>query len=241
MRPQVAAKNKWARTEALTRNRGFVPNRSGSEACLRLHRGSSKRYNGAVLHTVRLGRLLFFLACFMPLQAIAQEVSSTDPMDARVAECTRTMDRDCMITLAASEAAADAFTRFAREHRDDPQAPVALARSVDLWRELGQPERVLDTAREFRRTFPTHSRLADVAEDVFLVGELYQHRSLGGNHLRQHHSGRTRGASWPLPSPQSSEHRPADDPRRATRVLLSAPLCSIRGNRREPHRQARQP
>ena len=109
-------------------------------------------------------------------QARAQETGPGDPLDARVAECTRNMDGDCLLALADFEAAADAFTRFAREHGDDPRAPTGLGLAVELWRELAQPERVLDTAHEFRRAFPTHPRLAEVAEDVFLLGDLYQQR-----------------------------------------------------------------
>ena len=119
---------------------------------------------------------LAILASLTSAQARAQETRPSDPLDARVAECTLSMDGDCLLGLADFEAAADAFTRFAREHRDDAQAPTVLASAVELYRELGQPERVLDTAREFRRTFPTHPRSAEVAEDVFLLGDLYQQR-----------------------------------------------------------------
>jgi tetratricopeptide (TPR) repeat protein len=108
--------------------------------------------------------------------ARAQEAYPVDPLDARVTECTRTMDGECPLALPDFEAAVDAFARFAHEHRDDPQAPVAQGRAVKLRRELDQPERVLETALEFRQMFPTHPGLADVAEEVFLVGERYQQR-----------------------------------------------------------------
>jgi hypothetical protein len=120
--------------------------------------------------------LLPILAALASVQAGAQVTRPSDPLAARVAECTHTMDGECLLGLADFEAAVGAFTRFARENRDDALAPLALARVVGLFRELGQPERVLDTAREFRRTFPTHPRLAEVAEDVFLLGDLYQQR-----------------------------------------------------------------
>jgi tetratricopeptide (TPR) repeat protein len=130
--------------------------------------------------------LLAILARLTSPAARAQEPPLTDPLDTRVADCTRSMDGECLLALADFAAAADAFARFAHEHREDPQAPVAQARAVELWRELGQPERVLDTAREFRQMFPKHPRLADVAEEVFLLGELHQQRAEAEREARHH-------------------------------------------------------
>jgi tetratricopeptide (TPR) repeat protein len=138
---------------------------------------AAERYNRAVLQRATISTcVLSLLAPLTSSHARAQETHPPDLLDVRVEECARTMDGDCLLGLADFGAAAEAFTRFAREHRDDQRAPAVLARAVALWRELGKPERVLDIAREFRRTFPAHPRLADVAEEVFLVGELYQQR-----------------------------------------------------------------
>jgi hypothetical protein len=86
------------------------------------------------------------------------------------------MDGECLLALADVGIAAEAFTRFAREHPSDPRAPKRLARAVELQRELGDPARTLAIAREFRQAFPTHPHSPGVAEQVFLLGQYHQQR-----------------------------------------------------------------
>jgi hypothetical protein len=116
------------------------------------------------------------VALLAPSQSPAQAPLVSDPLNARLAECAQSIDGDCLLALADFEGAADAFERFSRERKNDVFAPTALARAVELRRELGQPEHVLEDAGEFRRTFQGHPRLAEVAEEVFLLGDLYQGR-----------------------------------------------------------------
>jgi tetratricopeptide (TPR) repeat protein len=109
-------------------------------------------------------------------QAHAQDDVLLDPLDVRVAECTSAMDGECLLEVADFAAAAKAFERFARDRADNPRAPRSLEQAVRLYRELGQPALALAAARDFRRLFPQHQKVAEVAEEVFLLGDLYRER-----------------------------------------------------------------
>ena len=114
------------------------------------------------------------LTVVLALPAWAQDAEAVDPLDQRVADCRARADGDCLAGLALFEEAAEAYERFAAERLSDPRAPRALGRAVGLRRSLGQVDQVLADASEFRRRFAAHPRLAEVAAEVFLLGEIYE-------------------------------------------------------------------
>ena len=114
--------------------------------------------------------------CLVVLLGFPLYAQAVDPLNARIAECGQARDGECLLTLAEFIAAADAFEVVAREPTGHPRASASLARAVRLRRELGQETLAMRDADDFRRRFPDHPRLADVASEVFQLGALYLDR-----------------------------------------------------------------
>lgn len=99
-----------------------------------------------------------------------------DPLEARIAACEQAHDGDCLLQLAEFEAAAKAYQT--RAHEGGAYAATALSQAVRLQRELGHASEARALADEFRRQFPGHPRISEVAEDVFRLGELVDQPNL---------------------------------------------------------------